>query len=634
LVAGRPLSLPGAERLTSGNIEAACLDFVAANAGLLKVGPGQLKLAKKVKANGRWHVGFRQVHKGVPVLGSRLRMSFSRDDKLLMFGSDAYPDVEVETKPAIDQEHALRLARADCQDTAGKDRVGDAELCILPIRRPEVFDYRLCWKLHVFQPQIHKKWRYLIDADTGRILSKLNVLVYQNVTGTAQLEYKPEFAGDPTSVGPFSCGNVTARGLEVYIASWNFDSDPGWTADGQWAFGTPVASPWSACSDPNSAYSGCNVYGYNLEGDYRDGMPAQYLTTGPIDCSGYENIYLIFMRWLGVESSRFDNASVEVSSDSVNWTTIWANDEITTCDERWVEVSHDISTVAAFEPTVYIRWVMGPTDGVVTFGGWNIDDVRVVSFLGGFNAVESQRDGFYSVLLPWNPSSITSLLEGRYCDINHDCEPEALLEQPGVAPGDVVDFTWDSASYNHSAEPSVYWHTNLVRDYYVALDPNLRDPSVGFPLGLDYPMPVTVQAWCPSGYCNAYWDGRGMTFGAGDGESCDDFGLYAEVVYHEYTHGVTSKIYDGVYFPYAMEAGAMNEGWSDYFACVLSPSQSPLVGDGGLALDRPKLILPTGYILTVRCSAAACGRCGRSSKNRARQRPGTRWCILPGMLMR
>ncbi|MHC4354648.1 MAG: right-handed parallel beta-helix repeat-containing protein, partial [Planctomycetota bacterium] len=378
------------------------------------------------------------------------------------------------------------------------------------------------------------------------------------------------------------------RGLEVYIASWNFDSDPGWTADGQWAFGTPVASPWSACSDPNSAYSGCNVYGYNLEGDYRDGMPAQYLTTGPIDCSGYENIYLIFMRWLGVESSRFDNASVEVSSDSVNWTTIWANDEITTCDERWVEVSHDISTVAAFEPTVYIRWVMGPTDGVVTFGGWNIDDVKVVSVLGGSNAVESHADGFYSVLPPWNPSSITSRLEGLYCDIDHDCEPEALLEQPGVVPGDVVDFTWDSTSYNHLAEPSVYWHTNLVRDYYVALDPNLRDPSVGFPLGLDYPMPVTVQAWCPSGYCNAYWDGRGMTFGAGDGGSCDDFGLYAEVVYHEYTHGVTSKIYDGVYFPYAMEAGAMNEGWSDYFACVLSPSQSPLVGDGGLALDRPE----------------------------------------------
>ncbi len=101
-------------------------------------------------------------------------------------------------------------------------------------------------------------------------------------------------------------------------------------------------------------------------------------------------------------------------------------------------------------------------------------------------------------------------------------------------------------------------------------------------------MPVAVQLGCQWGYCNAYWDGEGMAFGAGDGWYCDDFGLYSDVVYHEYTHAVTSRIYDGVGLPYVLESGALNEGWSDYFAYVLSDSQSPFIGAGGLLLDYPE----------------------------------------------
>ena len=52
LITGRALTLQGAKTLTKENIEPACLDFVAANANLLKVHPGQLRLANKIKAGG------------------------------------------------------------------------------------------------------------------------------------------------------------------------------------------------------------------------------------------------------------------------------------------------------------------------------------------------------------------------------------------------------------------------------------------------------------------------------------------------------------------------------------------------------------------------------------------------------
>jgi len=588
LVTARPCVLGDGRKLTTANIEHICRDFIYDNADFLGAGSAELQLAGAVRAGGRWFVGFRQLHKGVPVLGGRLRMSFTPDDRLVTFGSDLYPAVAVDTEPNLDPARALSVALADCEHVTGRDRATDPELVVLPLRRPQGFAYHLCWRLYLPEPEVHKKWQYLIDAHTGRIVGKSNALVYQSVTGTARLHYKPEFAADPVQIGPFSYGDITAHGPEVVIASWDFDTDPGWTTEGDWAFGVPAATGSVSCQDPNSAYTGSNVYGYNLDGRYRNNIPPYHLTTTPIDCSGFDNVHLKFMRWLSVDSSVADTAAVEVSNDGLNFSTVWTNPPTWLCDDGWVPVSYDISDVAAGSSSVYIRWVMGPTDEIIAFGGWNIDDVQLVSYLGGFAHARTDLDGSYDVPAPWQPFTLISRLQGPYCRVLYDCGPEALFRRCCLYPGQTADFTWDADSYNELVESNAYRHINYVHDYYTYMDPNLREPSDSFESGLDYPMQVTVQQNCDSGFCNAYWDGRAIVLGAGDGIRCDDFALYSEVIYHEYGHAVTSKIYDGAALPYAMEPGALNESWSDYFACLLSPSQNPLVGDGGLLLGSPE----------------------------------------------
>jgi len=576
------------KKLTSQNIESVCRDFIADHADLFGAQPLQLLPAGKSKANGRWSVTFEQIHKGIPVIGGQVRILFTPDDRLIAFGSDIYPDVNVQTQPKISGKQAIEAAQANCIDTSSDDRITEPELVIAPVYRPQKFEYLLCWQVEIFQPMIQKNWRYLIEANTGAVVGKSNTLVYDDITGTVRGQYKPEFASDSVEVEPFPYQYITASRSSITVTSWNLDTDPGWSTEGDWAFGMPAGNMGAILRDPNSGYTGSNVYGYNLYGDYPNGMGIYYLTTTAIDCSAYDNVHLKFMRWLGVESSFFDKATIEVSNDSVNWTTIWVNGVDAVQDIHWVSVVYDISDVAAFGSTVYIRWAMGPTDSSVTFPGWNIDDVELISFLDPpSNTTETYADGYYSVPPPWNPCNLESELKGLYCNINYACGPDAVFEQTDVYSGEVVDFVWDDSLTNEIVESSVYRHINLVHDYFTALDPNLSDPSDGYPSGLDYSMPVRVQAGCSQGYCNAYWDGHGITFGAGDGVSCDDFGLYSEVVYHEYTHGVTSKIYDGVYLPYAFESGALNEGWSDYFAALLSPSQSPLMGDGGLIVSNP-----------------------------------------------
>ena len=168
------------------------------------------------------------------------------------------------------------------------------------------------------------------------------------------------------------------------IRSFSMDTDPGWTFDTgtspyRWEWGVPTESG-SAYGDPGSGHTGANVVGYNLTGDYPNNLAAaQYATTPAIDCTGYENVRIGFYRWLGVESSYFDHASIEVSIDGSNWGTVWDHTGDSISDSDWNYLEYDLSEIADDQPTVYVRWGMGTTDESVTYPGWNIDDV---SFLG------------------------------------------------------------------------------------------------------------------------------------------------------------------------------------------------------------------------------------------------------------
>lgn len=581
LASGPPLAIPGFARLNAQNVQAACLSFIHANRGLFKLHTGQLRLASAVRAAGRWRVVFQQVKDGLPVLGGRAALDFTSDDRLVRFKSDVWPDVNISTEPRVDVRAALGAVARETPNASASDHVGKPELCIVPVRAPAGPRYLLCYRTAVLQREANSKWEYLVSAETGRVIAKWDALQYGDVTGRVMLEYKPEFAADSTHLDSASHEWVTAKGREVAFAEWSLDTNPGWAASGQWAFGAPMGlgGQYYGYPDPTSGHTGTNVYGVNLLGDYSTMLgSAGYLTLGPINCTGLQHVRLRFWRWLNTDSYPFVDTRVEVSADNMTWTTVWTNGEREITDNRWVEVAYDISALADNCATLYVRWGYAVLLAHAwPYSGWNIDDVSLTAIYGGLNTVATDQAGTYSVVPPEDPCTVQSELRGPYCDIN--CESagaDAQFRADGVRPGANVSWTWDSSRYSLIDEPTVFRHTNFIHDYYKAID--------GAFSGLDYPMPVRVGV---PNYCNAYWDGQGMTFGGGDGIHCASFGLFSEIVYHEYTHGVTDRIYQGIYFPYAMEAGAMNEGWSDYFGCALSLSQSPKVGDGGALIGYP-----------------------------------------------
>jgi len=186
-----------------------------------------------------------------------------------------------------------------------------------------------------------------------------------------------QFTNITDHVGDTSREIILAIGDVSLITEWDFETDPGWTTEADWAYGIPTGGGGEYGEpDPTSGYSGNNVYGYNLDGDYPNNLSEKHLTTSAIDCTNLYNVNLKFYRWLGVEQPSYDHAYIRVSNDGDNWTTIWENEE-EVADADWLLQEFDISEVANDQETVYIRWTMGDTDGGWRYCGWNIDDVQI-----------------------------------------------------------------------------------------------------------------------------------------------------------------------------------------------------------------------------------------------------------------
>jgi hypothetical protein len=214
-------------------------------------------------------------------------------------------------------------------------------------------------------------------------------------------------------------------GVPTLVYGFDMDSDPLWTPEGDWAWGVPTgAGGQYGNSDPVAGYDGPNVYGYNLAGDYANSLPERHLTTGALDCTDLSAVTLKFQRWLNVERPAYDHAYLRVSADGTTWDTIWENGAEVT-DSGWTAVEYDISSIADGQPTVYIRWTQGTTDGSWQYSGWNLDNVEIWALEQATNtglpgALVAAR------LLPVAPNPFNPRTEVRF-ELTRDAEAQLAV---------------------------------------------------------------------------------------------------------------------------------------------------------------------------------------------------------------
>lgn len=176
---------------------------------------------------------------------------------------------------------------------------------------------------------------------------------------------------------------LKVNALLARAAMFNLDVDPMWEREGEWAFGVPTGThPEYGGREPASGFTGSHVFGIVLTGVYGStpGGPA-YLTSGPINTTGMQNVTLRFRRWMNQQVQPGTYATVDVSTDGSNWTNVWQNNSNEhVIESGWSTQTYPLGTVADNQPAVYVRW--GHRVGATTttpMGGWNIDDVEFLS---------------------------------------------------------------------------------------------------------------------------------------------------------------------------------------------------------------------------------------------------------------
>ncbi len=203
-------------------------------------------------------------------------------------------------------------------------------------------------------------------------------------------------------------------GVPEMVYSYNMDTDPQWTMEGQWAYGTPTGNGGvdHGNADPSSGATGIYVIGYNLNGDYTNDMPETHMTTSAIDITDLSAVSVKFQRYLNVEQPAYDHAHLKVSTDGSSFTSVWSNGgEVT--DSGWTQYEYDLSAVVAGASTMYLRWTMGTTDSSWLYSGWNIDDVEIWGLrpsndLSGVDGVPGYKMSLGNYPNPFNPMTQVS----------------------------------------------------------------------------------------------------------------------------------------------------------------------------------------------------------------------------------
>jgi hypothetical protein len=166
------------------------------------------------------------------------------------------------------------------------------------------------------------------------------------------------------------------------IACATMDTAPAWTAsDAQWDWAVPQHD--LDVDDPDAAHTGDHVIGTDVAqngGKYLASATTS-LTMPLPDTSGFEAAHVQFWRWLSVEDSTYDQATVSVDGAQVwqNPSNVQATFDFT--DHEWRLQDFDVTGASTF------TWTLAG-DSLDSLGGWSLDDVCVV----GVNRIGTHDD--------------------------------------------------------------------------------------------------------------------------------------------------------------------------------------------------------------------------------------------------
>lgn len=168
-----------------------------------------------------------------------------------------------------------------------------------------------------------------------------------------------------------------------------------------------------------------------------------------------------------------------------------------------------------------------------------LDDLTVRR---GTDTQLTNQAGLYGFTTGGGNATIQATLSGPNSVVQNQSGANLERSKDGT-PNNSIDLNFGAASEDELAQVTAFYWTNLAHDLVqIGLNPNLPE------------LPTRVNI---NSSCNAFWDGSSINFYRAGG-NCPNT-AYADVILHEYGHGVDAR-----------QGGILNGGYSEGFGDALT----------------------------------------------------------------
>ncbi len=229
-----------------------------------------LEISRVRNIKGIAHVRFQQTYNGIPIIGAAYFVHVNNTDKSIHMANGRYfPEVRLANKPegaitpAMSENVAIEAAR-----TAVKiDNVPLDSVAVRLVIYPKDSSHYLSWEVLVVPQGIHAEWNVYLDAESGDILWKENILRHTNGTGRV-------YPTDPlSSYQTKTLYRLYSLGHELigpYVRVENDDGNEAFNANRSFIY-----SPSNTHFDEVNVYYHADRFAYNFIGFGYSGLPYQ-----------------------------------------------------------------------------------------------------------------------------------------------------------------------------------------------------------------------------------------------------------------------------------------------------------------------------------------------------------------------
>lgn len=184
---------------------------------LIKISFNKLKLNRADKSNDKWYINFQQYYKDIPIYNANIGYTINKDGYVVLFGSDAYPNVKIDTKSDLSSNEVLEIAIEDFKLRNSIDSISvikNPELTIYPIEGEYNYNFILSYNLILdsLVPGVANSTGYFICADKGSIIKKYPNGLYHSISGNVNINYWPEHHYDTPQTDIYKYGKVALYG--------------------------------------------------------------------------------------------------------------------------------------------------------------------------------------------------------------------------------------------------------------------------------------------------------------------------------------------------------------------------------------------------------------------------------------